>query len=150
MGGSTSTCRLPQGFGRCIRSDACCRLWYWRDIQKFRESLALVCSTCGRVHIVAMSQRQTRQTRHSAALPNNAKEVEPRASLSGDELAAQEGGPLPDKEAMSTITISLGSGAANVAVPINEALAANIDSQQSAAVADASQIVVLPQNAQQS
>jgi hypothetical protein len=97
-----------------------------------------------------MSQRQTRQTRHSVALPITAGEVEPRVSLSGDELAAQEGGPLPDKEAMSTITISLGSGAANVAVPINEALAANVNSQESVAAADASQIVVLPQTAQQS
>ena len=63
-------------------------------------------------------------------------------ALTGDELARQAGAPLPDREAMSTIT---GSGVDNFAVPINEALAVNVNSVDSYAIADADQIVILNQ-----
>lgn len=63
-------------------------------------------------------------------------------ALTGDDLAKQAGAPLPDREAMSTIT---GSGVDNFAVPINEALAANVNSVDSYAIADADQIVILNQ-----
>jgi hypothetical protein len=63
-------------------------------------------------------------------------------ALTGDELEKQSGAALPDREAMSTIT---GSGVDNFAVPINEALAANVNSVDSYAIADADQIVILNQ-----
>ena len=66
----------------------------------------------------------------------------PPQALTGEELAKQAGAPLPDREAMSTIT---GSGVDNFAVPINEATAVNIDSDYSYAIADADQIVILNQ-----
>ena len=63
-------------------------------------------------------------------------------ALTGEELQQQAGAPLPDREAMSTIS---GSGVDNFAVPINEALAVNVDSDYSYAIADADQIVILNQ-----
>jgi hypothetical protein len=95
-----------------------------------------------------MRWRHERQTEPRSGLPDQVAADDVR--LSGDDLEAQEGGALPDKEAMSTITIDLGAGAANVAVPVNEALAANVQSSDSVAIADADQIVILDQTAQQS
>ena len=66
----------------------------------------------------------------------------PEKVLTGDELEQQTGEALPDREAMSTIT---GSGVDNFAAPINEALAVNVNSVESYAIADADQIVVLNQ-----
>ncbi|MDP1794920.1 MAG: hypothetical protein Q8K63_12375 [Acidimicrobiales bacterium] len=63
-------------------------------------------------------------------------------ALTGEELEQQTGAPLPDREAMSTIS---GSGVDNFAVPINEALAVNVNSTESYAIADADQIVILNQ-----
>jgi hypothetical protein len=63
-------------------------------------------------------------------------------ALTGEELAKQSGEPLPDREAMSTITRS---GVDTFAVPINEALAVNVESVQSYAIADADQVVILNQ-----
>ena len=65
-----------------------------------------------------------------------------KAALTGEDLAQQEAAALPEREAMSTIS---GSGVDNFAVPINEALAVNVDSDYSYAIADADQIVVLNQ-----
>jgi hypothetical protein len=62
--------------------------------------------------------------------------------LTGEDLERQAGSPLPDREAMSTIT---GSGVDNFAVPINEAVAVNVESVSSYAIADADQIVILNQ-----
>ena len=67
----------------------------------------------------------------------------PDDQLTGDELEAQAGDALPDKEAMSTI--KLGSGIDNFAMPINEAIAINNESINSYAIADADQIVMLDQ-----
>ncbi len=52
--------------------------------------------------------------------------------LSNEELEAQGGEELPDREAMSLVD-------ANVAIPINAAVAANVLSDGSIAYADATQ-----------
>jgi hypothetical protein len=52
--------------------------------------------------------------------------------LSQDELEAQEGADLPEREAMSLINL-------NAAIPVNAAVAANILSDNSIAWADATQ-----------
>jgi len=49
-----------------------------------------------------------------------------------DELAEQDAQELPDREAMSLIN-------ANIAVPVNAAVAANVLSDGSTAIADATQ-----------
>jgi hypothetical protein len=67
------------------------------------------------------------------------------SELTGDELEAQAGAALPDKEAMSTISADIGAGIDNFAMPINEATAINLASTQSYAIADADQIVILDQ-----
>ena len=64
--------------------------------------------------------------------------------LTREELEAQDGADLPNKEAMSAISLDLG-GIDNFAMPINEAIAINNDSVQSWAIADADQIVDLDQ-----
>jgi len=63
--------------------------------------------------------------------------------LTAEDLAAQGGSALPDREAMSTIKV--GSGIDNFAMPINEAIAINNESVDSYAIADADQIVILNQ-----
>jgi len=52
--------------------------------------------------------------------------------LSPEELDAQGGEELPDREAMSLVN-------ANIAVPVNAAVAANVLSDGSTAIADATQ-----------
>ena len=66
-----------------------------------------------------------------------------RRQLTNEELEAQGGSALPDREAMSSISLDLGSGIDNFAMPINEATAINYQSVQSWAIADADQIVDL-------
>jgi hypothetical protein len=66
--------------------------------------------------------------------------------LSQEELEAQEGQTLPDREAMSTITFDPGAmGIDNFAMPINEATAINYASTGSTAYADADQTVIIGQ-----
>ncbi len=55
------------------------------------------------------------------------------SALSADELEQQEGEELPDREAMSLVN-------ANLALPINAAVAANVLSDNSTAYADAAQM----------
>jgi hypothetical protein len=64
--------------------------------------------------------------------------------LSNEELVAETGEALPDREAMSTITPDL-SGVDNFAMPVNEAFALNNFSTQSVAYADADQTVIIGQ-----
>jgi len=73
---------------------------------------------------------------------------DPRAdeALSAEDLASETAVDLPDREAMSTIGHGFGTTVGNVAVPINEATAANYNSTNSIAVADADQIVILDQD----
>jgi hypothetical protein len=52
--------------------------------------------------------------------------------LTDEELAAEAGEELPDREAMSLIN-------ANIAIPVNAAVAANVLSDNSTAWADATQ-----------
>lgn len=68
-----------------------------------------------------------------------------RRQLTDEELAAQDASAIPDREAMSSISIDLGSGIDNFAMPINQAIAINNQSIQSWAIADADQIVDLDQ-----
>ena len=59
--------------------------------------------------------------------------------LTTDELEAQDASELPDREAMSLVD-------ANVAVPVNAAVAANVLSDGSVAIADATQDVDIDQS----
>jgi hypothetical protein len=61
-----------------------------------------------------------------------------RYELSDDELAQQQAEELPDREAMSLVN-------ANVAAPINAALALNVLSDGSTATANASQTAPITQ-----
>jgi hypothetical protein len=66
------------------------------------------------------------------------REIE-RQELSDEELEAQEGAELPDREAMSLLNL-------NVAAPINAAVAANVLSDNSIAYADADQYTPIEQS----
>ena len=66
------------------------------------------------------------------------RELEP-TELTEQELAAQDGEQLPDREAMSLVN-------ANVAVPVNAAVAANVLSDNATAIADAQQDAVIDQS----
>jgi hypothetical protein len=59
--------------------------------------------------------------------------------LSEEELAQQSGEELPDREAMSLVN-------ANIALPINAAVAANVLSDGSIAYADATQDIPIDQS----
>jgi hypothetical protein len=66
-------------------------------------------------------------------------------ALSADELADETAVDLPDREAMSTFGHGFGHGIDNLAMPINEATAANVNSTSSVAAADADQTVIIYQ-----
>ena len=63
-----------------------------------------------------------------------------RRAISQEELQAQSGSEVPDREAMSLIN-------ANVAIPVNAAIAANVLSDGSVAYANALQQANIPQTA---
>ena len=65
-------------------------------------------------------------------------EIEPQ-EITDEELEAQDAEQLPDREAMSLVN-------ANVAVPVNAAVAANVLSDNATAYADASQIADIDQS----
>ncbi len=65
-------------------------------------------------------------------------ENENAPELSAEELEAQGGEQLPDREAMSLLN-------ANLAAPVNAAVAANVLSDNSTATANATQDVVIDQ-----
>lgn len=54
------------------------------------------------------------------------------SELTQEELEAQKGKPLPDREAMSLVNL-------NVAIPVDAAIAADVLADESAAHADAEQ-----------
>ncbi len=58
--------------------------------------------------------------------------------LTPEELAAQGGEEMPDREEMSLVNL-------NAAIPVNAAVAANVLSDNSKAVADASQTTPITQ-----
>jgi len=68
-----------------------------------------------------------------------AKQTDKAPAVSKDELESQVGEPLPDREQMSLIN-------ANVAAPINLALAANVLSDNSIAYANAEQTAPITQS----
>ena len=68
-----------------------------------------------------------------------AKEQEEYQRLSREELEAIAGEPLPERAAMSLIN-------ANLAAPVNAAIAANVLSDNSTAYADAEQNVNITQS----
>jgi len=59
-------------------------------------------------------------------------------ALTEEELAAQNGEELPDREAMSLVN-------ANIAIPVNAAVAANVLSDGAVAYADAAQTTPINQ-----
>jgi hypothetical protein len=67
--------------------------------------------------------------------------------LSEEQLAEQEAVDLPDREAMSILKLDI-ANVDNFAMPINEAYAVNNFSNQSVAMADAEQVVIVDQDAQ--
>jgi hypothetical protein len=64
-----------------------------------------------------------------------------KEELSAEELEAQSGENLPDREEMSLVN-------ANVAVPVNAAVAANVLSDDAVAYADATQDATIDQSNQ--
>ena len=68
----------------------------------------------------------------------SSNEIEP-TGLSHDELAEQEGEQLPDREQMSLVN-------ANLAIPVNAAVAANVLSDGAVAYADATQDTPIDQS----
>ena len=69
----------------------------------------------------------------------------PANELSPEDLDAEEALALPERQAMSKIDLGAGLGIDNFAMPINEATAMNIASNDSIAIADADQIVIINQ-----
>jgi hypothetical protein len=67
------------------------------------------------------------------------RELQEQQELTAEELEAQEGAELPDREAMSLIN-------ANVAAPVNVAAALNVLSDDSIAIADADQYAPITQS----
>jgi hypothetical protein len=65
--------------------------------------------------------------------------------LTDAELAAELGTDLPDREAMSMLHILPFEGIDNLTMPINQAFAMNVNTNQSIASADADQVVVSDQ-----
>ncbi len=63
---------------------------------------------------------------------------EMKQELTAEELAAQGGEEMPDREEMSLVNL-------NAAVPVNAAVAANVLSDNSKAVADATQTAPITQ-----
>lgn len=75
----------------------------------------------------------------NAAIASNAPRKRGRKGLSQSELTAQQGAELPEREAMSLVN-------ANLAAPINAALALNVLSDDSTAVAIAEQNTPIDQS----
>jgi len=70
--------------------------------------------------------------------PGDQDKLERRAELTPEELEAEGAAELPEREAMSLIN-------ANIAAPINAAIAANVLSDNSVAYADAQQVAPIHQ-----
>jgi hypothetical protein len=81
-----------------------------------------------------MAKRKRNERKADAVQPETGQQ------LSQEELQAQEGAELPDREAMSLVN-------ANVAAPINLAAALNVLSDSSTAYANAEQTAPITQSA---
>jgi hypothetical protein len=71
-------------------------------------------------------------------------DADARPELSAEDIDAESAQPLPDRQAMSKIGLNV-DGVDNFALLVNEAMAMNINSTDSVAVADADQIVIMTQ-----
>lgn len=60
-------------------------------------------------------------------------------TLSAEEIEAEQAGDLPEREAMSLIDL-------NVAAPVNAAVAANVLTENSTAIANAEQTAIIDQS----
>ena len=69
------------------------------------------------------------------------------AGLSADELAAEQGQDLPNREAMSVMHPLPIVDFGNIAMPINQSVAENVNSNESIADASATQFVIADQSA---
>jgi hypothetical protein len=69
--------------------------------------------------------------------------------LSQEELAAEQGRDLPDREAMSVLHMLPVDDFGNLAMPINQAIAENQNTNYSIADASAEQFVIVDQTATQ-
>jgi hypothetical protein len=76
----------------------------------------------------------------------DAKQSSTPAGLSAEELAAEQGRDLPDREAMSVIRF-LEPDIGNIAIPINQSIAENYNTNDSIADASADQVVIADQGA---
>jgi hypothetical protein len=74
-------------------------------------------------------------------MPESGKQ---QPELTADDLEAESADMLPERQAMSKLGIDV-HGVDNFAAIINEATAMNIASENSTAVADADQIVIVAQ-----
>jgi hypothetical protein len=72
------------------------------------------------------------KARNKNELQDKRRPQNPPRELSAEELEAQQAAELPDREAMSLIN-------ANIAIPVNAAVAANVLSDNATAYADATQ-----------
>ena len=87
---------------------------------------------------VHVRQGRSTRTEHPSSQQKE-RTVKEQPGLSPDELAAASGEQLPDREQMSLVN-------ANVAVPVNAAVAANVLSDHSVANADADQLSGIDQS----
>jgi hypothetical protein len=71
-------------------------------------------------------------------------DTDAQSELSAEDIDAESAQPLPDRQAMSKIGLNV-DGVDNFALLVNEALAMNVNSTDSVAVADADQIVIMTQ-----
>jgi hypothetical protein len=79
------------------------------------------------------------------SVPDDKRAPDASAGLTDDELANEQGTELPDREAMSMLHILPFQDIDNLSMPINQAFAMNVNTNQSIASADASQVVVSDQ-----
>src|SRR5687767_2637350 len=90
----------------------------------------------------------TRRLRAMADNDRTSAKAEGQRGLTDDELAAEQGSELPDREAMSILDFGFtveDIENLNLAVPINQAIATNVNTTSSIASADADQMVVVDQ-----
>jgi hypothetical protein len=74
----------------------------------------------------------------------DSKQPRGEAGLSAEELAAEQGSDLPEREAMSVVHL-LPPEFGNIAMPINESIAENYNTNASIADSSAEQIVIANQ-----
>ena len=79
-----------------------------------------------------------REINNAAAASGNTCRMDENKGLTEEELAAETGEELPDREAMSLIN-------ANLAAPVNAAVALNVASDNSVAYANAEQYAPINQ-----